>query len=213
MQQSKLDNYGSRRGAAAYQGDWQGKLHRRLSDRRERAIFARFFAAIGRCDSILDLPCGFGRLLELLRAHAARVIEADWSPTMLGLNAKQHGARAAGYLRCTALAIPLSDRAVDAVVSVRLSHHFDDAGEREQHLREVLRVARRFAIVTYFSHHSLKNRLRLLRAPFNRKAPKHTLRTTRVDAIARESGFRRRDAVPLSRLTSGHVFALLARGG
>src|SRR5262245_32555629 len=134
MQQSKLENYASTRGASAYRSDWDRKLHRRVSDRRERAIFARFFAAMPRCATVLDLPCGFGRLLELLRDRAERVIEADWSPTMLGLNAQQHAEEAAAYVRCSALAIPLQDRAVDAVVSVRLSHHFDDPAERERHL-------------------------------------------------------------------------------
>jgi SAM-dependent methyltransferase len=211
MQQSKLDNYASARGAGAYKADWQAKVHRRLSNRREQRIFAALFAEIGTSATLLDLPCGHGRLFELLSDRSERVIEADWSQSMLRLNAADHAAAAAGYLRCSALAIPLPDRAVDSVVSVRLSHHFDRFEEREQHLREVFRVADRFALLTYFSHRSVKNLLRRLRAPFNRKAPKNTLLSRRVRAIAAECGFAQRRALPLSRLSSGHVFALFAR--
>ena len=211
MQQSKLDNYGSRRGADSYKSDWDAKLHRRMSNRRERRIFSALFAEIGSSGTLLDLPCGHGRLFEMLSGRAERVIEADWSHTMLSLNARDNAAAAAGYIRCSALAIPLPDRSVDTVVSIRLSHHFDAVEERERHLHEVFRVADRHVIVTYFSHHSVKNLLRRMRAPFDRKAPKNTLRSHRVDAIAVASGFGLRRAVPLSRLSSGHVFAAYSR--
>jgi ubiquinone/menaquinone biosynthesis C-methylase UbiE len=212
MQRSKLDNYASERGARAYKQDYAAKLHRQVSDRLERRIFARFFARIGRQRSILDLPCGAGRLYELLAQQADAVVEADWSPTMLALNRGDHVAAARGYLRCSALEIPLADRAVDMAVSVRLSHHLVTQADRERHLQELFRVAQRHVAFTYFSFWSLKNVLRRLRAPIDRKAPKNTLRTQDVVRVARDCGFARLDAVPLSRLGSGHVFALFQRG-
>lgn len=211
MQQSKLDNYNSRRGASAYKSDYDRKLHRRYSDSRERAIFARFFERIGRTASVLDLPSGFGRLFDLLSEHSPRVIEADWSKTMLDLNQRQHHGAAAAYLRCSGLAIPLRDRCIDTVVSIRLSHHLEQAADRERHLRELMRVADRHVIVTYFSFHSFKNTLRRARAPFNKKPPKNTMRSSRVEAIGTECGFRLVETARVSRLSSGHVFALLMR--
>src|SRR5262249_28267088 len=67
MQASKLQNYNSLRGATSYRADYERKLHRRLSDRRERALLARYFRAIGEVDTVLDLPCGHGRLADFLR--------------------------------------------------------------------------------------------------------------------------------------------------
>jgi ubiquinone/menaquinone biosynthesis C-methylase UbiE len=211
MPQSKLDNYNSARGAAAYRCDYARKVHRRYSDARERRIFARFFARTGRVGSLLDLPCGFGRLFGLFWQNADRVIEADWSKTMLDLNRRDHAPAAAGFVRCTALAIPLRDRAVDAAVSVRLSHHLESLHDREQHLQELMRVADRYVIASYFSFHSVKNTLRRLRAPLDRKRPKNTLRASQVDAIAAACGFRRIAAARVSRIASGHVFVLLRR--
>jgi ubiquinone/menaquinone biosynthesis C-methylase UbiE len=211
VQPSKLDNYNSPRGAQAYKSDYEQKLHRKVSDRIERRIFARFFARLGRCRTVLDLPCGAGRLFDLLQSNADHVLEADWSITMLDLDRKDHDSGARGYLRCSALEIPLPDRAVDVVVSVRLSHHFDAHEDRLAHLRELFRVADRGVIVTFFSHHSLKNVLRRVRAPFDGKTPKNTLRTAEVVALAAACGFTLVEARPLSRLGSGHVFALLER--
>jgi len=212
MEQSKIDNYVSTRGAEAYKADYRHKLHRRLSDGWERAIFQRLFAALGPSPTLLDVPCGAGRLFDLFSTQAARVIEADYSPSMLRLNAADHARAASAYVRCSALAIPFADRSVDTVVSVRLNHHLARKEDRERHLRELLRVADRAVIVSYFSHYSLKNWLRRVRQPFNRKGRKHTLTTSRLLAIGRDCGFVPRRLEPLSRIGSGHVFALLVRG-
>ena len=66
-------------------------------------------------------------------------------------------------------------------------------------------------LVSYFSFHSLKNLLRRMRAPFDGKRQKNTLRSARVREIAADCGFARLRATPLSRLASGHVFASFAR--
>lgn len=211
MEQSKIDNYVSARGAESYRADYDNKLHRKVSDRWERAIFARMFEAIGPSDTLLDLPCGAGRLFDLFQAQARTVFEADFSPSMLRLNADDHRRAAAAYVRCSGLAIPFADRAIDTVVSVRLNHHLPHLGDRERHLRELLRVANKAVILTYFSHYSLKNWLRRLRQPFNKKGAKHTLASGRVGELAREAGFVVKRLEPLSRVGSGHVFALLVR--
>ena len=211
MQKSKLDNYNSVRGAQSYKGDYSTKLHRKVSDGLERRIFARFFARLPKLASVLDLPCGAGRLYSLLQERVPRVVEADWSATMVELDRRDHQAAAAGYLRCSALEIPVAANAFDLAVSIRLSHHLETEADRERHLRELFRVARHAVIVTWFSHWSLKNLLRRLRQPFNKKQPKNTMRTSAARQVALSAGFRLADVVPLSRLGSGHVFGLFVR--
>ena len=215
MQQSKLQNYNSSRGANAYKADYQNKLHRKFSDRRERALLVRYFRELkregARIESILDLPCGHGRLSGLLKEHCDRLLEADWSLTMVQLNRQDHGTGARDYLRCSALEIPLPDLAIDAVVSFRLSHHLESQLLREQHLRELFRVANKAVIVTWFSATSLKNRLRQVRVAFGNKKPKNVLRSARVRQIARECGFTERAARPLFLVGSGHVLGLFVR--
>ncbi len=209
MEQAKIDNYVSERGAQAYRHDHESKLQRKLSDRVERRILERYIDRIGAFGSAIDVPCGFGRFFGLLARRGADVIEADVSPTMLNLSRESHGDRAAGFLRCSATSLPLGDDAVDLAVSIRLSHHFSELAHREQHVRELMRIAKRAVIFTYFSHHSVKNTLRRLRKPFDRKRPKNTLRPTRVAELAAEAGWLVDRSSPISRLSSGHIYALL----
>jgi len=216
MQQSKLQNYNSNRGATSYRADYDNKLHRKLSDQRERALLTRYFATIGPVDKILDLPCGHGRLSTFLQQRCKQLIEGDWSFSMVSLNRQDHengvpGSGAKGYLRCSALEIPLPERAVDVVLSFRLSHHLETQALREQHLRELFRVGGKAVIVTWFSATSLKNRLRQLRTALVGKKPKNVLHGTRVRAIAEECGFVQRAAKPLFLIGSGHVVGLFVR--
>lgn len=216
MQQGKLQNYNSGRGAEAYKADYRNKLHRKLSDRRERALLDRYFAEVGPVGTLLDLPCGHGRLADLLHGRCEQLIEADWSFTMVSLNQRDHGPQAETgkgrrYMRCSALQIPLPDRSVDAVVSFRLSHHLESQELRELHLRELFRVARRAVIVTWFSATSLKNRLRQVRVAFGNKQPKNVLRNDRVREIAADAGYAQRFAKPLFLIGSGHVLGLFLR--
>jgi ubiquinone/menaquinone biosynthesis C-methylase UbiE len=211
MQPSKLQNYNSTRGAEAYKADYQNKLHRKWSDRRERALLHRYFAKIGHVDSILDLPCGHGRLSELLKSRCKQLVEADWSFTMVSLNQRDHGNDERRYVRASALEIPLADGAVDVVVSFRLSHHLESQELRERHLRELFRVANKTVVLTWFSATSLKNLLRTVRVKLAGKKPKNVLRNERVRAIAAECGFVQEEARPLFRIGSGHVLGMFRR--
>ncbi len=211
MQQSKLQNYNSTRGATAYKADYDNKLHRKVSDKKERAILERHFATIGRCERILDLPSGHGRLSGFLKERCAHLIEGDWSFTMVALNQQDHGGDGRSYVRASALEIPLPDRAVDAVVSFRLSHHLETPELRERHLRELFRVADRAVVATWFSHTSLKAVLRRFRTRFTSKKEKNTLRNSRVAEIASACGFEVRAMPPLFRIGSGHIVGLFTR--
>ena len=211
MSQSKLLNYNSERGARAYRADYENKLHRKLSDKWERTILSGFFQRIGRVNRLLDVPCGAGRLQGLFRSVADQVYEADWSQTMLAINRGEHPKNREPYIRCSALDLPFGDRAMDVVVSIRLSHHLDETKDREGHLRELMRVADKAVIMTWFSASSLKNILREVRVKLMGKRPKNVLRTGRVRQIALESGFHLESATPLARIGSGHLFGLLRR--
>ncbi|MBX3702646.1 MAG: methyltransferase domain-containing protein [Steroidobacteraceae bacterium] len=198
--------------AATYNLAYRDKLLKRSSTRREYELIARHIARVGRSRVILDLPCGGGRLTAAFAGSADLVIEADIAlGQLLYGRAESAVATPRAWMTASAFHIPLRDQSVDGTVSVRLSHHLPTAAERERHLAELLRVSRRFVIMTFFDHHSLKNRLRQLRRPFDRQPPKMTMTTARVAEIARAHGARLVDAPPLSRIGSGHRYALIVR--
>ncbi|HEU0225555.1 MAG TPA: methyltransferase domain-containing protein [Steroidobacteraceae bacterium] len=200
--------------AATYNLAYRDKLLKRSSTRREFELIARHLARVGRSQVILDLPCGGGRLTPAFAASADLVIEAD-----IALGQLLYGRQASSvetpraWMTASAFHIPLRDQAVDGAISVRLSHHLPTEAERERHLAELLRVSRRFVIMTFFDQHSLKNRLRRLRRPWDRQPPKMTMTVSRVADIARARGARLVDAPPLSRIGSGHRYALIVRDG
>lgn len=208
------DEYQRVESAAAYNLAYADKALKRASTRREYSLIRRHLQRLGRCRVILDLPCGGGRLTPALAESADLIIEADIAiGQLLYARAASRVATPRFWMTASAFHIPLQDRSVDGVFSVRLSHHLPTAAERERHLTELLRVARRFVIMTYFDDDSLKNRLRRLRRPLDRKPPKLTMTTAQVAGIALRHGARLLDAPPLSRIGSGHRYALIVRDG
>lgn len=198
--------------AAAYNLEYRRQALKRSSTRREYQLIGRHMQQLGRSAVILDLPCGGGRLTPAFAATADRVIEADIAiGQVLYGRSESRIATPRTWMTASAFHIPLRDDAVDGTICVRLSHHLPTAIERERLIRELLRVSRRFVIVTYFDHHSLKNLMRRVRRPFNAKAPKMTMTTARVALLARELGARLVAAPPLSRIGSGHRYALIVR--
>jgi ubiquinone/menaquinone biosynthesis C-methylase UbiE len=198
--------------AAAYNLSYRQRLLKRSSTQREFKLIRQHIERVGRSRIILDLPCGGSRLTPAFADAAALVIEADIAHgQVLFGRAESSVATPRVWMTASAFHIPLRDGSVDGTVCVRLSHHLPTAVERERLLTELLRVSRRFVIMTFFDHHSLKNVLRRLRRPFDRKPPKMTMTTARVAELAREHGARLVAAPPLSRIGSGHRYALIVK--
>ncbi len=78
-------------------------------------------------------------------------------------------------------------------------------------MTELLRVSRRFVVMSFFDFHSLKNRWRRVRQPFNGKPAKMTMTVDRVAQLARVNGFELVACPPLSVLFSGLRFALMEK--
>ena len=91
-------------------------------------------------------------------------------------------------MTASAFHIPLRDGAVDGTICIRLAHHLPTPAEQDRLFQELMRVSRRFVIVTFFDHYSLKNLTRCMRHPFNRKPPKMTMTTERVAELAQKGG-------------------------
>lgn len=141
-----------------------------------------------RGETVLDLPCGAGRLLPLLRDElGARVAQADGSLAMLR---QALAAGAAPRAQADAMATPFADRGVDGVVQFRFLHHLPaDASDRA--IAECCRVARRFVVVSFFhpcSAHALRRRLG---AALGRPVRRHERTLAAIDRAFAAHGFAR----------------------
>jgi hypothetical protein len=199
--------------AEAYNRGYQAKPSKRASTRRELSLLRTLLGSQGHTRSLLNVPCGGGRLSHPLAESTDLLVEADIAVGQLLYGASRRN-WATPEVRMTASAfhIPLRDRGVEGAVCIRLCHHLPTPAERGRLLSELLRVADRFVLMTFFDFRSLKNLLRRARQPFDHKPPKHTMRVEEVARIGAQTGFTLRRCPPLSRLGSGHRYALLVRG-
>jgi SAM-dependent methyltransferase len=128
--------------------------------RREVRCILSAFAGLPRGASVLDLPCGTGRLLGALAGASYRITEADSSPYMVSL-ARAQAMEEGIDLPETAFAVAsvfetgFPDRAFDAVVCNRLLHHFREPDVRRRALRELARVTRGPIVASFFTSRSL----------------------------------------------------------
>jgi hypothetical protein len=211
---SSAYQHGYQQVAAAehYNRGYQERALKRFSTWRELGLLRALLATQGRSRRLLNLPSGGGRVSRPLADATDLLLEAD-----IALGQLQYGAGRRDWstpeVRMTASAfhIPLREQAVEGAVCIRLCHHLPTPAERERLLRELLRVSSRFVVMTFFDFRSVKNVLRRARRPFDRKPPKHAMRSEEVEQIAAASGFALRRCPYLSVLGSGHRYALLVR--
>jgi ubiquinone/menaquinone biosynthesis C-methylase UbiE len=137
----------------------------RYDTARGRRRNARDLAAIGRAldeaerrgapvRSALDLPCGTGRLGPLLSQRRIAASGADVSVEMIRVARRKLG-RGFPVFQCSADAIPLPDRSLDAVFAIRFFFHLDGEG-RNRVLTEMARVSRRWVIADIRHRYNLR---------------------------------------------------------
>ena len=102
-------------------------------------------AGIERGHQVLDLGCGTGTLVLLIKSHhpKADVIGLDVDPKVIEI-AKARAARAGlnvGFYHGMAFDLPYEDASFDRVISSLMFHHLT-RGNKERTLREVFRVLR-----------------------------------------------------------------------
>jgi SAM-dependent methyltransferase len=212
--ESYQENYEARASAERYNRKYEEQFWKRMSTRRELGLLRRLLASQGRCERLLDIPSGGGRLSGPLAPSTDLLIEADIALGQV-LHARETSALEVPRIWMTASAfhIPFRDGALDGTVCIRLCHHLPSPEERDRLVRELLRVSRRFAIMTFFDANSLKNLLRRAHTALglNRKPPKRTMTVARVRELAREGGAELAACPRLAFFGSGHRYALMVK--
>lgn len=135
----------------------------RWKHRRDEELVLALLGRSGPHASVLDLPCGTGRLFPALRRAAPLVLGADLALEMMQAGRAARPEERVPLFQADALRLPLADGSVDAVVSLRFLFHFERA-ERVAMLSEFARVVRRAVIVQVRLASSAKHLARGLRA-------------------------------------------------
>ncbi len=206
------EEYQDLEAARLYNEAYRDRATKRWSTRREFTLLERHLASQPRSRTLLDLPSGGGRLSGQLARHTDFLVEADIGLGQLLYAREEHdGTPDRVWMTASGFHIPFRDEGVDAVVCCRLCHHLPTTVERERLLSELLRVARRFVVMSFFDHYSVKNWIRRARRPFDGQPPKMTMTVARVRELAEAQGAELVAQPPLSRAFSGHRYALLVK--
>ena len=206
----------SSRGAADHSVKYEKQFHKRLSNRRDRHLISRILADLDRQATLLDIPSGAGRLVDIYINACERLFELDASLEMLRLLQQKPPVQTAnfpvGMGVASAFHLPFRNASFDTVVSLRLSHHIPDLDGRLWHIDELCRVARHHILVSFFDADSFKNRFRELRRRLGSpKRSKYTLERNSVRERAEAAGFSHHSFFALAPIVSGHSIALLSR--
>lgn len=197
----------------------------RLVDRRERRILIRLLRdatgripgggapgpAAGRPPLVLDVPCGYGRMSDLIRASGARLVSADLSPAMVERAMQNAGpAASAGVVADLVRGLPFRPGAFDVVLCLRLFHHLHDPEAREAALAELRGVASAAVIVSFYR----RNRIHVLQRRLRRalKGKTYEIKMAAGGEFEREAvraGFEVERSVPLFRGIHAQRVALL----
>lgn len=202
--------YQSWDGARAYNTRYEERKGR--TTRRESAVLQKFLSRWPDSETVLDVPCGSGRLSHAIGAFTHTLIEMDISPGQISYG-RRYGRTGTPQLwvRASALQIPLKDNSVDGAVCIRLSHHLYTQEEKEKLLSELLRVSKRFVIFYFVDGESIKNTLRRWRDRLTGASRKINWMTRReVEEIVQRSGGRV-TACPASGLFQPHRYALIEK--
>jgi SAM-dependent methyltransferase len=154
---STRDAYKSSGVAARYHSDFTGRLSwrrfrfRYIATREQRAVELMLNKITAR--TILDIPCGTGKLAPILARPRYRTIAADVSADMLAIARQSYGAAGAPahtefhVTDVESVSRALAGGNVDAVVCLRLMHRVPRV-VRARMLAELARVAK-YIIVSF----------------------------------------------------------------
>ncbi len=123
----------------------------RTFDRIEKRALASVVRAVTRDipnPIVLDIPCGTGRITELLLSQGLTVIGGDISHEMIEV-AKEKCARFESHVSWQQLdldELALETNSIDIATCIRLFHHLDTMA-RARILGELARVTRRYVVV------------------------------------------------------------------
>ena len=165
------------------------KINKHLA---ELALVERAFGCIPKTNTVLDIPCGAGRVTILLERLGYRCTGAEIGDGMIEVARREIAAANLGS-RIDKIDIEdmdYPDRQFGAIICFRLFHHFPGAQVRRRVVKELCRVANEYVALSYFSPLSPTSLRRAFRATFSGKVSRqYATPLTEVAAYFQECDF------------------------
>lgn len=164
-----------------------GSKRMRRVNEIEQGFAEGLLARVGLHATVLDVPCGSGRFVEVF-SKAEKMYAMDISEGMLGEARKKAPAAAnCEFLHGSILDLPLDENSVDLVFTMRLFHHVATPEERSAIFSELCRVSRKWVALTFYRKESWPYIRKKIRG---KKINGQPIRRGQFYAEAREHGMR-----------------------
>ena len=111
----------------------------------ETALVKGWIRQMGSVERILDVPCGYGRMVSTF-PQEAKAVGADLSMNMLSLAR----ARYTYVVRASLWTLPFASGSFDVVLCIRVLHHAEIWKNAEKIFAELARVSRKNVIVSVY---------------------------------------------------------------
>ena len=199
---SVADSYDDRR-FVSLKGRW--------TDRREKSCVLKALERANPAGPILDIPCGTGRMTELLLERGFRVIGGDISEAMIKHAVRRtakYGERVQ-FVKCDIESLQFPPGSFDLVLTVRLLHHIPPSLHKGI-LAQLHRVTRRWVIISFSNKYTLQNWRRNLKSLFT-GFPRYAIAPSLFRKEVAEAGFNIVEYIPLLPVISESVFVLLEK--
>jgi ubiquinone/menaquinone biosynthesis C-methylase UbiE len=220
------ETYHNPEAAKQYQQKFNRSWHAKLGAKWEMKLTTKALLRAGALVSekngtplnqltVLDYPCGAGRLATMLATHTAGYLAGDHSPHMVelatqvlkdaGLGEKLIGTTVGDIKNAD-----LPDQCVDLATCMRLLHHFPEPTDRIQILSELKRLSRHALIVTFHDADTIKQKRYIKkREKLGKPCTRVILTHDQFKEEARQAGWQFVTSWQISSLTSGLCIALL----
>ncbi len=153
-EQNSHQRYAGRYFDAQNAAKYAGRQNETRTHRLETRCITAAFEGLVEGSSVLDLPCGAGRLIPELVALGLNVTEADVAPPMVEEARKYAGEQGlvdqVKFEVADVLTTGFGDEQFDAVICNRLFHHFSEPEIRIAALKELSRISRDRLVISFF---------------------------------------------------------------
>ena len=130
----------------------------RLIHLREMAILSRLLDKVCKdSDMLLDCPCGYGRLTELLKGKSGLLVSGDLNAYRVKAQSQYFSGIIGGCLNltCDVTHLPFKDGLFDGTVTFRLFHHLRESQLRKAVFSELSRVTGKYLLISYYGRNAL----------------------------------------------------------
>ena len=138
-------------------------LDQKIIDWREKYIIQKILKNISEENfSILDIPCGYGRFINILENKGNKIFASDLSFSMVE-RAREKNYKNFYFISNLKNGIPLKSNTVECVFCFRFFHHLHNKEDRIKVLKELGRVSKKWIIISCYIEnkiHSIQRKIR-----------------------------------------------------